>query len=116
MQLRTGIAGRLDTAFSRHCSSRWVLVKQPSFSVCAAAGRKNTSVPMSCARASPDSCSGDSRQNSADSIICMSRTTSQSSLASARRISRELADPTAGFCPTQNMPCTSPSSIFIIIA
>jgi hypothetical protein len=93
-----------------------VLVKFPSFSVWAEAGRKNTSVWMSCARVSPDSCSGESRQNVADSIGRESRTTSQSSLASARRISFELAEPTVGFWPTQSMPFTPPSSIFSIIA
>ena len=93
-----------------------MLVKLPSFSVWAAAGRKNTSVWMSCARASPDSCSGESFQNRPDSVGWKSRTTSQSSLARARRISLELAEPTVGFCPTQNMPFTPPSSIFSIIA
>ena len=28
----------------------------------------------------------------------------------------EFADPTAGFCPTQSMPLTPPSSIFSIVA
>ena len=92
-----------------------MLVKLPSFSVCAAHGRKKTSVWMSSARVSPDSCSGESFQNSADSVGWKSRTTSQSSFASARRISFELAEPTVGFCPTQNMPCTCPSSILTII-
>jgi hypothetical protein len=32
------------TAFSCHCKSRCVLVKQPSFSAWPAVGRKNTSV------------------------------------------------------------------------
>src|SRR5216110_2418048 len=44
--LRASPAG--STAWWCHCSSRCVLVKLPLFSVCAAAGRKNTSVPMSC--------------------------------------------------------------------
>ena len=47
---------------------RWVLVKLPSFSVCAAAGRKNTSVPMSSVRISPVSISGPSFHQVADSI------------------------------------------------
>jgi hypothetical protein len=63
-----------------------------------------------------DSCSGESFQNNVDSLGAKSRTTSQSSLASARRISFELAEPTAGFCPTQNIPRTPPSSAFSIIA
>ena len=71
---------------------------------------------MSCALVSPASCSGESFQKVAVSTICMSRTTSQSSLASARRMSLELAEPTVGFWPTQNMPWTPPSSIFSIIA
>jgi len=41
---------RGSTACSRHCSRRWVLVKVPSFSVWAAAGRKKISVPMSSVR------------------------------------------------------------------
>jgi hypothetical protein len=93
-----------------------VFVKLPSFSVWAAAGRKNTSVWISSGRTSPDSCSGESFQNIADSVGWKSRTTSQSSFASAARIRLEFAEPTAGFCPTQNMPLTPPSSIFSIIA
>jgi hypothetical protein len=41
------------------------------------------------------------RQNVALSIITRSRTTSQSSWASARRCSRLLAEPTAGFSPNR---------------
>ena len=93
-----------------------MLVKFPSFSVCAAAGMKNTSVWMSSVRTSPVSCSGESFQNIAVSIGWKSRTTSQSSLASASRISLLFAEPTVGFCPTQSMPFTPPSSIFSIIA
>ena len=78
-----------------------MFVKQPSFSVCAAAGRKNTSVPMSSGRVSPASISGLSYQNAADSISCVSRTTSQSRLASASRWMRAFALPTAGFSPTR---------------
>ncbi len=55
-------------------------------------------------------------QNVADSIGWKSRTTSQSSLAKARRMSLELAEPTVGFWPTQNIPLTPPSSILSIIA
>ena len=89
-----------STAASCHCSSRCVLVNDPSFSVWVAAGRRNTSVAMSCVRSSPDSISGPARQKAADSISTKSRTTSQSSLARARRWRRELADPTAGFSPS----------------
>ncbi len=64
---------------------RCVLVKEPSFSVWAAAGKKNTSVPMSSERMSPLTTSGAVRQNSAVSVMAKSRTTSQSSL---RRPSR----------------------------
>ena len=55
-------------ALSCHCSSRWVLVNDPDFSVMAAAGNTNTSVPMSSLRSSPLSISGASRQNSAVSM------------------------------------------------
>ena len=41
---------RGSTALKCHCSSRWVLVNVPSFSVWAAAGMKNTSVPISSGR------------------------------------------------------------------
>ena len=41
---RSGQSPGGSTAFSRHCSIRWVWVKVPSFSTCEAAGRKNTSV------------------------------------------------------------------------
>ena len=89
-----------STALWCHCSSRWVLVKLPSFSVCAAAGRKKTSVPMSSVRSSPVSISGPSFQNVAVSIIEKSRTTSQSRLAMPSRCILPLAEPTAGFSPT----------------
>ncbi len=88
-----------STAWWCHCSSRWVLVKLPSFSVCAAAGRKNTSVRMSSVRSSPVSISGPSFHQVADSISEKSRTTSQSRFAMPSRISLELALPTAGFSP-----------------
>jgi hypothetical protein len=91
------------------------LVKQPSFSVCAAVGRKNTSVFMSPARISPLSCSGESFQNEPVSVGWKSRTTSQSSFDRARRMSLEFDEPTVGFCPTQNMPLRPPSSALIII-
>ena len=45
-----------------------MFVKEPSFSTCAAAGRKKTSVPHSSGRSSPVSTSGPSYQNVADSI------------------------------------------------
>jgi hypothetical protein len=76
-----------------------VFVNEPSFSVCAAAGRKKISVPISSVFSSPDSISGLSYQKAADSISARSRTTSQSSLASARRWSFECELPTAGFSP-----------------
>ena len=105
-----------STALWCHCSSRWVLVKLPSFSAWEAAGRKNTSVPMSCGRSSPVSISGPSYQNEAVSISWRSRTTSHLSLDIARRWSLELADPTAGFSPTTKKPGTFPSSIRSIVA
>jgi hypothetical protein len=52
---------------------------------------------MSWARTSPLSCSGESFQKSAVSVGWKSRTTSQSSLASAALISLAFAEPTVGF-------------------
>ena len=92
-----------------------MLVKVPSFSVCAAAGRKNTSVPMSCGRTSPASTSGLSYQNEAVSISDRSRTTSHSRLRSAFRTSVELADPTTGFWPATMKPLQSPSTMRVSI-
>ncbi len=82
-----------------HCSSRCVLVNEPSFSVCVAAGRKKISVPMSSVRNSPVSISGPSFQNVADSISCRSRITSHLSSAIAIRCSLPFAEPTVGFSP-----------------
>ena len=76
-----------------------MFVNEPSFSTCAAAGRKKTSVGISSVFSSPDSISGLSYQKDAVSISTRSRTTSQSSFASARRFARPFADPTAGFSP-----------------
>jgi hypothetical protein len=80
---------------------RWVLVNVPLFSVWAAAGRKNTSVPMSSVRISPVSISGPSFHHVALSIMTRSRTTNQSRLAIPRRCILALALPTAGFSPTR---------------
>ena len=98
-----------STALWCHWSSRCVLVKLPSFSVCAAAGRKNTSVPMASVRSSPVSISGASYQNDAVSVSLKSRTTSQSRFAIASRCSFPFADPTAGFSPITKKPFTLPS-------
>ena len=97
--LRVSSAG--STAVWCHCSIRWVLVKLPSFSVCAAAGRKKTSVLMSAVRISPVSISGPSFHQVADSIIGKSRTTSQSRFAIPIRCMRALAEPIAGFWPNR---------------
>jgi hypothetical protein len=78
-----------------------VLVKLPFFSVCAAAGKKNTSVPMSSVRSSPVSISGPSFHQVADSMSEKSRTTSQSRLAMPSRCILLFADPTAGFSPSR---------------
>ena len=78
-----------------------MLVKLPAFSVCAAAGRKKISVPISSGRISPDSISGPSFHQVALSIITMSRTTSQSSFAMPSRCILALAEPTAGFWPNR---------------
>ncbi len=105
-----------SSALSRNWTRRWVFVKQPSFSTCAAAGIRNTSVSMSSGRSSPDCTSGESRQNVAVSISARSRTTSHFSLASARRCSPACCEPTAGFCPITKKPSTPPSSMRIIVA
>ena len=70
-----------STAAWCHCSSRLVLVKLPVFSVCADAGKKNTSVLMSSVRISPVSISGPSFHHVALSMREKSRTTSHSRLA-----------------------------------
>ncbi len=88
-----------------------MLVKDPSFSVWAAAGRKNTSVPISSGRALPVSISGPFCQKLALSVITMSRTTSQSSLAMALRCRRPLGEPTTGFSPGRKNPLHQPSSM-----
>ena len=84
-------------------------MNEPFFSVCAAAGRKNTSVLMSCVRISPVSISGPFCQNVALSIMTRSRTTSQSRLARPNRCIRPLAEPTAGFSPNRKYPWQLPS-------
>ena len=58
-----------STAWSRHCTMRWVWVNDPAFSVWFAAGRKNISVPICSGESSPDSISGPSFQKLADSIM-----------------------------------------------
>ena len=105
-----------STALWCHCSIRWVLVKVPSFSVWAAAGRKKTSVSMSSVRISPDSISGPSCHQVADSISEKSRTTSQSSFDIPSRCIRVLAEPTAGFWPKRKNPFTLPSTIAIVVS
>ena len=82
-----------------HCSKRCVFVKLPSFSICAAAGKKKTSVAMSSLRISPVSISGPSFHQVALSISEKSRTTSQSRFAIPIRCMRLLAEPTEGFWP-----------------
>ena len=86
-----------------------MLVKWPSFSMCAAAGMRKTSVWISSVTSSPDSTSGESSQKRADSTSARSRTTSHFSPASARRCSPECCEPTAGFWPITNIPSRSPS-------
>ena len=77
-----------------------MLVNVPSFSMCAAAGKKNTSVPIASVESSPDSISGPSFHQVALSISVKSRTTSQSRFAMPSRCIFALAEPTAGFSPT----------------
>ncbi len=81
-----------------------MLVNVPAFSVWLAQGRKKTSVPIWSVTISPVSISGPSFQNVAVSIICMSRTTSQSRLARPSRCIFPLACPIAGFSPTTKYP------------
>jgi hypothetical protein len=57
-----------STALKCHWSRRCVFVNEPSFSTCAAAGRRKISVRQSSALISPVSTSGESNQNVADSI------------------------------------------------
>ena len=78
-----------------------MFVNVPSFSMWAAAGKKNTSVSSSSVRISPDSISGPSFHQVADSISEKSRTTSHFSFDIPSRCIREFADPTAGFCPNR---------------
>ena len=85
-----------------------MLVKVPDFSVCAAAGKKNTSVPMSSVLFSSVSISGPSFHQVALSIREKSRTTNQSRLAIPIRCARQLAEPTAGFSPIRKYPLHSP--------
>jgi hypothetical protein len=92
------------------------LVKLPLFSVCAAAGRKNTSVVMSSVRSSPVSISGPSFHQVALSIMEKSRTTSQSRFAMPRRCILALAEPTAGFSPTRKYPPPPRSTCCITVA
>jgi hypothetical protein len=106
--LRASPAG--STAAWCHCSSRWVLVKLPFFSVCAAAGRKNTSVLRSSVRISPVSISGPFCHQVALSVSEKSRITSQSRFARPSRCMRALAEPTAGFWPSSMYPVHTPSS------
>jgi hypothetical protein len=88
-----------STAVWCHCTHRLVLVKEPDFSVWEAAGKKNTSVPMSSVRSSPLSISGPSFHQVADAMSEKSRTTSHSRLAMPSRCRRVFAEPTAGFSP-----------------
>ena len=92
-----------------------MLVKVPSFSVWAAAGSRNTSVPMSSVRSSPVSISGALYQNDAVSVSTSSRTTSQSSLAMALRWRPALGEPTAGFSPGTKNPLQVPSSMAMTV-
>ena len=96
-------------ALSCHWSSRWVFVKCPSFSMCEAAGMRNTSVWMSSVRNSPERTSHPSRQNVAVSSSLRSRTTSHLRCASARRWRPECWEPTAGFWPITSSPSSPPS-------
>jgi hypothetical protein len=103
-----------STAAWCHWSRRWVLVKEPFFSVWAAAGMRKTSVAMSWVRSSPVSISGERYQKEAVSISTKSRTTIQSRLAIAIRLNLPFDDPTAGFSPRTRNPFTCPSSIPLV--
>ena len=92
-----------------------MLVNEPLFSVCAAAGIRKTSVGISVVRSSPVSISGASYQNEALSISWKSRTTSHSSCAIASLCSRAFAEPTAGFSPSRKKPFTCPSRIRTVV-
>ena len=92
-----------------------MFVKQPSFSVCAAHGKKNTSVLMSSGRTSPRAISGESRQNSALSVGAKSRTTSQSNSRMALRCRAPCMEPTVGFSPIRKYPLTTPSAMSTVV-
>ena len=98
MQLAPAFPWGFDRAWC-HCSRRCVFVNVPSFSVCAAHGKKKTSVAMSSGRTSPRSISGACRQNSAVSVGAKSRTTTHSAPRSPLRCSAPCMDPTVGFSP-----------------
>src|SRR6266511_6496040 len=100
-----------STAFQCHCTSRWVFVNDPSFSVCAAAGKKKTSVAMSSGRTSPRRISGASFQNSAVSFGVKSRITSHCSSRRSSRYNAPCTDPTLGFCPSTKYPVRLPSAM-----
>ncbi len=104
-----------SSALSRHCTSRWVFVKVPSFSMWVAAGMRKTSVWMSSVRTSPDLTSGLSYQNDDVSMSRRSRTTSHFMFRSARRMSPPFCEPTAGFCPMTKRPSRPPSTARIIV-
>ena len=77
-----------------------MLVNEPAFSMCVAAGSRNTSVSMSSVRSSPVSISAPFFQNVAVSISWRSRTTSHFSAARPWRCCLEFVVPTAGFSPS----------------
>ncbi len=78
-----------------------MLVNVPLFSVCEAAGKKKTSVPIWSVRSSPLWISRPSFHQVADSMSVKSRTTNHSRFAMPSRCSRVFADPTAGFSPNR---------------
>ena len=97
-----------SSALSRHCSSRCVFVKWPSFSTCPARGHQEDlggDVLRSAARPSGSPASPPEAAPSRCRRGRARRATSCS--ASARRCSPACIEPTAGFWPMTNMPSSA---------
>ena len=113
-QLRAASPGG-STALWCHCNSRCVFVKVPSFSVCAAAGMKNTSVPMSSVRSSPVSISGRVVPERRGLDLVEVAHDEPVERRERARCSLPFAEPTAGFSPITKKPFTLPSIMPIVV-
>ena len=99
-----------STALWCHCSRRCVLVKVPSFSVCAAAGRKKTSVRdvLGAQLAGLDLRAVVPERGGLD-LLEVAHDQPVELAPAPCRWSRAFAEPTAGFSPSTKKPFTSPS-------